>query len=193
MSTFTLSFKDISKEDLSKVGGKGANLGELTKAGFNVPPGFCVTTNAFERFMAAANENIYQRLENIKEGDLESLRQVGGAVREHLAELPLPKEVEEAVVAAWLELGDMYAYAVRSSATAEDLPHASFAGQQDTYLNVRGKDYLLRRVKDCFISLFTDRAILYRVQNGFDHHQVALSVVVQRMVQPEVAGHPFYR
>lgn len=188
MNLFTLSFKDIGKADLSKVGGKGANLGELTKAGFNVPLGFCVTTAAFERFMAGAGKYIYAQLETVKFNDLETLRELGRSVREQLATLPLPTEVEAAVVAAWLELGELYAYAVRSSATAEDLPHASFAGQQDTYLNVRGKDDLLKRVKDCFISLFTDRAIVYRVQNGFDHRQVALSVVIQRMVQAEVAG-----
>ena len=188
MNTYTLLFEDIGAADLPKVGGKGANLGELSRAGFNVPLGFCVTTDAFTRFMAGAKEDIYAQLDTVRIDDLEHLRRVGESVRAHLGELPLPQEVEAAVLEAWLELGDAYAYAVRSSATAEDLPHASFAGQQDTYLNVRGKDYLLRRVKDCFISLFTDRAILYRVQNGFGGREVLLSVVVQRMVQPEVAG-----
>ena len=188
MNSYTLFFEDIGAADLPKVGGKGANLGELSRAGFNVPLGFCVTTDAFTHFMAEANEDIYKQLEDLNANDLAKLRQTGEDIRAYLADLPLPSEVEAAVLEAWRELGDAYAYAVRSSATAEDLPHASFAGQQDTYLNVRGKDYLLRRVKDCFISLFTDRAILYRVQNGFDHREVLLSVVVQRMVQPEVAG-----
>lgn len=109
-------------------------------------------------------------------------------MRTYLKQIPLPGEVADAVVKAWLELGKEYTYAVRSSATAEDLPYASFAGQHDTYLNVRGKEALLASVKACFISLFTDRAILYRTQNGFDHRKVALAVVVQRMVQPDVAG-----
>ena len=188
MSMYTLSFYEIGSEDLPKVGGKGANLGELSRAGFNVPSGFCITTDAFYAFMTETEEAIYDQLDSLKDNNLEQLRQLGESVRNHLAELPLPKEVEKAVLEAWRELGDGYAYAVRSSATAEDLPYASFAGQQDTYLNVRGQKHLLRRVKDCFISLFTDRAILYRVQNRFDHRQVALSVIVQRMVQPEVAG-----
>jgi len=188
MTVFTLPFEEITREDLAKVGGKGANLGELSHAGFNVPDGFCVTTDAFVAFMVTAKEDIYPRLANVTGNDLEQLRQTGESLRTYLADLPLPKEVEAAVLKAWRELGEGYAYAVRSSATAEDLPQASFAGQQDTYLNVRGQAYLLKRVKDCFISLFTDRAILYRTQNGFNHKDVLLSVVIQRMVQPEVAG-----
>ena len=193
MASFTLTFPQISAADLPKVGGKGANLGELTQAGFNVPSGFCVTTSAFTRFMAAAalvarTEDIYAHLDHVSPNDLEQLRHVGSVVRAQLAAVPLPAEVQAAVVHAWQELGKSHAYAVRSSATAEDLPHASFAGQQDTYLNVRGRDALLENVKACFISLFTDRAILYRAQNGFDHRQVALSVVVQQMVHPDVAG-----
>lgn len=188
MTPLTLAFETISAADLPKVGGKGANLGELTRAGFNVPPGFCVTTRAFTCFMEGAKQDVYALLANLRADDLEGLRRVGGAVRACLDEVPLPAEVEGAVVNAWHTLGDGYAYAVRSSATAEDLPHASFAGQQDTYLNVRGKDALLASVKRCFISLFTDRAILYRIQNGFDHREVALSAVVQCMVQSDVAG-----
>ncbi|MEM7126834.1 MAG: phosphoenolpyruvate synthase [Chloroflexota bacterium] len=188
MTHLTLPFTQISAADLPKVGGKGANLGELTQAGFKVPPGFCVTTDAFAQFMAAASADIYTQLEQLSSDNLEELRLVGNAVRAALVEVPLPLEVETTVTDAWSELGESHAYAVRSSATAEDLPHASFAGQQDTYLNVRGRDALLENVKACFISLFTDRAILYRAQNGFDHRQVALSVVVQQMVHPDVAG-----
>ena len=188
MTSFILAFPQINATDLPKVGGKGANLGELTQAGFNVPPGFCITTGAFVRFMAAAPADIYAQLDHIAPDDLDALRRTGRTVRQLLANVPLPAEVQDAVVNAWHELGESHAYAVRSSATAEDLPHASFAGQQDTYLNVRGRDALLKNVQACFISLFTDRAILYRAQHGFDHHQVALSVVVQQMVQPDVAG-----
>lgn len=188
MTDFTLSFTQISAADLPKVGGKGANLGELTRAGFKVPPGFCITTSAFTRFMNAATQDVFEVLAHISADDLESLRRAGSTVRTHLANISLPADVEFAVVEAWRAMGETYAYAVRSSATAEDLPHASFAGQQDTYLNIRGHNALLESVKACFISLFTDRAILYRVQNGFDHQQVALSVVVQQMVQPDASG-----
>jgi len=188
MTPFILHFDTISAADLAKVGGKGANLGELTRAGFNVPPGFCVATGAFWRFMTEATQDIYAALENVALDDIEQLRQVGNEVRTHLKRIPLPEDVADVVVEAWLEIGKEYTYAVRSSATAEDLPYASFAGQHDTYLNVRGKEALLEGVKACFISLFTDRAILYRMQNGFDHRKVALAVVVQRMVGPDVAG-----
>jgi len=127
-------------------------------------------------------------MDGVSADDLASANAVGQAVREQLASLPLPADVSAAVLDAWRAAGADHAYAVRSSATAEDLPFASFAGQQDTYLNVRGEADLLAQVKACFVSLFTDRAILYRVQNGFDHREVKLSVVVQQMVQPEVAG-----
>ena len=188
MTPLTLAFDKVGCADVAQVGGKGANLGELTQAGFCVPPGFCVTTQAFRAFIAKERQAIDARLAALEPTDLAQLRRTGHAVRAILEKLPLPAEVEEAVVKAWQELGEKYAYAVRSSATAEDLPHASFAGQQDTYLNVKGKDALLASVKRCFISLFTDRAILYRAQNGIDPREVALSAVVQRMVEPEVAG-----
>jgi pyruvate,water dikinase len=187
---FILPFSAISAADLPRVGGKGANLGEMTGAGFPVPPGFCVTTEAFERFLEASGiaETIYLRLENLTPNDLEEVRRVGQEVRERLIQLPIPLEVEQALLVAWEKEGADYAYAVRSSATAEDLPDASFAGQQDTYLNVRGREALLENVRSCWVSLFTDRAILYRAKNGFSHREVLLSVVVQRMVLPEVSG-----
>ncbi len=187
MASIILPFNAVGAADLLKVGGKGANLGELTRAGFDVPPGFCITTDAFRQFMAKATQenDIYAALEGITPDDIEP---VGQEVRTYLQRLPLPQDVADAVIAAWREMGEEHAYAVRSSATAEDLPHASFAGQHDTYLNVRGREALLDRVKACFISLFTDRAILYRIQNGFDHRQVALAVIVQRMVQSDVSG-----
>ncbi|MCP5088309.1 MAG: phosphoenolpyruvate synthase, partial [Rhodobacteraceae bacterium] len=158
------------------------------RAGFSVPPGFCVTTDAFDQFMAEARDDIYQRLDGVSADDLAGASAIGQDVRATLAGLPLPEDVETAVLAAWRTAGADTAYAVRSSATAEDLPSASFAGQQDTYLNVKGEQSLLAQVKACFISLFTDRAILYRIQNGFDHRNVKLSVVVQQMVQPDVSG-----
>lgn len=186
LERFTLDFQDAL--DLSLVGGKGANLGEMARAGFPVPPGFCVTVKAFQHWIEPAAESVYAQLDALGPDDVEGVRVVGAAVREQLAALPMPADVAQAVVAAWQAQGTEHAYAVRSSATAEDLPDASFAGQQDTFLNVRTQDELLARVRDCWISLFTDRAILYRAKNHFDHRSVALAVVVQRMVMPDVSG-----
>ncbi len=189
-TTFILPFSAIRASDLSLVGGKGANLGEMTEAGFPVPSGFCVTTAAFRQFMQASGraEEIYHSLEQVTPDSVENARRVGQQVRSWLNEIVLPAEIENALVAAWQALGTEDPYAVRSSATAEDLPDASFAGQQDTYLNVCGKQQLVESVRACWISLFTDRAILYRAQNGFSHRDVYLSVVVQRMVMPDVSG-----
>ena len=186
----TLNFDQLSAADLPRVGGKGANLGEMTRAGFPVPPGFCVTTDAFQQFMAAsqAADELYPALEALAADDVEGVRRVGQQVRERLRVAPIPSPVAEAFVAAWETQGTEHPYAVRSSATAEDLPDASFAGQQDTYLNVIGRDAMLNALRDCWVSLFTDRAILYRAQNGFSHRAVALSVVVQRMILPQISG-----
>ncbi len=185
-----LAFADIRATDLPLVGGKGANLGEMAAAGFPVPDGFCLTTVAFRRFMEASGqaETVYALLEKVDPGDVESVRRMGEQVRTCLRAASIPEDIARAVQDAWQRIGPEHAYAVRSSATAEDLPDASFAGQQDTYLNVRGADALLDAVHRCWVSLFTDRAILYRIQNGFDHREVALSVVVQRMVMSEVSG-----
>ncbi|NOR62494.1 MAG: phosphoenolpyruvate synthase [Rhodobacteraceae bacterium] len=188
MPDFTKRFEAISKNDIALVGGKGANLGEMAGAGFPVPPGFCVTTHAYHAFTEPFSAQIYTPLEGLDPVDLNSVRAAGAAVRALMAEHDLPGAVTKAIVASWKDAGQSHAYAVRSSATAEDLPSASFAGQQDTYLNVIGEAEILAQVKNCFISLFTDRAILYRIQNGFPHHLVALSAVVQRMVMPDVSG-----
>ncbi len=188
MPEFTKSFENIRKDDIATVGGKGANLGEMTGAGFPVPPGFCVTTEAYHAFIAPFDKQIYAALEGLDPSDLNTIRAAGEAVRGLMEQHALPKNVAKAIVKSWQAAGESYAYAVRSSATAEDLPSASFAGQQDTYLNVIGEAEILAQVKNCFISLFTDRAILYRIQNEFPHHLVALSAVVQRMVMPDVSG-----
>ena len=188
MPDYTKSFENIRKGDIAQVGGKGANLGEMTNAGFPVPPGFCVTTAGYHAFIAPFSANIYKRLEGLDPSDLNSIRAAGSAVRSMMAAHELPKDLAKAVRDSWQAAGPNEAYAVRSSATAEDLPSASFAGQQDTYLNVIGEADILAQVKNCFISLFTDRAILYRIQNEFPHHLVALSAVVQRMVMPDVSG-----
>jgi len=189
-SPYILHFSEIRASDLPLVGGKGANLGEMTHAGFPVPEGFCLTTAAFRRFMDASEqaEAVYTLLETVRPDDVESVRRVGAQVRASLLDAPIPDDIIAAIRDAWQAVGSEHPYAVRSSATAEDLPDASFAGQQDTYLNVRGDDALLDAVRRCWVSLFTDRAILYRCQNGFDHRDVGLSVVVQRMVLSEISG-----
>ena len=186
-----LPFSDISARDLPAVGGKGANLGEMAHAGFPVPPGFCVTTRAFWHFLHESGqaEAIYTILDGVELAELESVRQAGEAVRCRLSSRFHARRTSPTTCVPALSQADAdIAYAVRSSATAEDLPQASFAGQQDTYLNVRGVDDLLDAVHRCWVSLFTDRAITYRMQNDFDHRDVALSVVVQQMVFPEVSG-----
>jgi len=190
MSAIILPFDAISAGDLAIVGGKGANLGEMTQAGFPVPPGFCVTTVAFRQLMETSGqaEEIYRSLEAVPAGDVEGVRLLGQQIRSRLSEAPMPAEIEGAIVAAWQALGTQESYAVRSSATAEDLPDASFAGQQDTFLNIIGRQKLLESVRACWISLFTDRAILYRAQNHFSHRDVYLAVVVQGMVLPDVSG-----
>ena len=187
------SFSDIRASDLPLVGGKGANLGELTHAGFPVPDGFCLTTYAFQQFVAACpnSADIYTLLDTITTQDVEGVRKVGQNVRQILLEVPVPQEVAEAVRQSWREMGVDQAYAVRSSATAEDLPDASFAGQQDTFLNVRGEAAIMDAIRRCWVSLFTDRAILYRSQNNFLHRDVQLSVVVQKMIMAEISGTMF--
>ena len=180
----------IRATDLPLVGGKGANLGELAAQGFPVPEGFCVTTVAFRQFVAACPqaEALYAQLDALRLQDLDAARQVGAQMRAALLATPIPEPLAAAILAAWRVTGTQWPYAVRSSATAEDLPDASFAGQQDTYLNVRDAEALLEAVRRAWASLFTDRAILYRLQQGFDHRRVALAVVVQRMVPAEKSG-----
>jgi rifampicin phosphotransferase len=185
-----LSFSEIRANDLPLVGGKGANLGEMMHAGFPVPNGFCITTAAFLQFISTApeNEGIYALLDTVSTDNLDSVREIGEHVRKSFLELPMPKEIADAVHQAWQGIGAEDAYAVRSSATAEDLPDASFAGQQDTYLNIIGEEALLNAIQRCWVSLFSDRAILYRCQNDFSNHDVQLSVVVQRMIMSEKSG-----
>jgi phosphohistidine swiveling domain-containing protein len=189
MSGFVVRLTDLDEATIARVGGKAANLARLLRAGFPVPPGVCVTTEAFRAFMVSPQlAPLLAKLDHLNVDDATALRELGHTLRSHLLELPIPPAVEQALLEAWTQLGEQHAYAVRSSATAEDLPSASFAGQQDTYLNVIGRAALLERVRSCWASLFTDRAISYRVRNGFDHRKVLLAVVVQRMAQPDAAG-----
>ncbi|EHL06126.1 pyruvate phosphate dikinase, PEP/pyruvate binding domain protein [Desulfitobacterium hafniense DP7] len=184
---YTLFFNDIDQRDLPLVGGKGANLGEMTKAGFPVPYGFCVTTASYQEFLRANNLPAYIA-ETIKDAGLETIKTIGSAIRERLRMAEIPQSVKEAVLQALQKSGAQHYYAVRSSATAEDLAFASFAGQQDTYLNIKGEEEVLDALRNCWASLFTDRAILYRMQNGIDQEKVYMSVVVQKMIFPEVSG-----
>ena len=187
---WVLPFEQLSAADLPRVGGKGANLGELARAGFPVPPGFCVTTAAFDAFLAGCEPlpPLLAALEALEGTDVEAARRAAEALRAALGQVPVPPAVAEAVLTAWRARGPEAAWAVRSSATAEDLPDASFAGQQDTYLHILGAEALLDAVRRCWVSLFTDRAVLYRARGGFGHRSVKLSVVIQRMVQPEESG-----
>lgn len=191
MSRYVLYFTEVNKSSLSLVGGKGANLGELCHIpGVNVPAGFCVTTQAYADFVNTSEEFValLKSLQFIDAESPEDSKTVGRHMRTHLENLDIPVFIEQEIVRAWEQTGSNYAYAIRSSATAEDLPGASFAGQQDTFLNIKDKNNLLDCVRKCWASLFTDRAIAYRQKNGFAHDKVFLSVVVQRMIFPEVAG-----
>ncbi|RAL24116.1 phosphoenolpyruvate synthase [Thermoflavimicrobium daqui] len=187
---YVVHFSEIDRQSLPIVGGKGANLGEMTRAGFPVPSGFCVTTSAYRHFIESSNEmdKWLDLLHQLKSEQLDEIRKLGQRIRDHLLTLRLSEQIQSAIINEWTQLGQSHAYAVRSSATAEDLPTASFAGQQETYLNVKGADQLIAAVKKCWASLFTDRAIVYRIKNGFDHRSVFLSVVVQKMVFPDVSG-----
>lgn len=187
---YVLYFNEIDQKSIAHVGGKGANLGEMTKAGFPVPPGFCVTTNAYRQWIGE-NDQVrqwFERLNQLKPEQLDEIRSTGEKIREQILSVPFPEPVKSEIVEAWTKLGRDHAYAVRSSATAEDLPTASFAGQQETFLNVKGEDRLIEAVRKCWASLFTDRAILYRANNGLDHQSVWMSVVVQQMILPDKSG-----
>lgn len=184
-------FAQIGTGEIDRVGGKGANLGEMTRAGLAVPPGFCVTAVAYRTFMesAALWPAVEDLLQSIPPGDTVRLEDAAAQIRDLLETAPMPVGIAEAVCAAYRQLeGGGIAVAVRSSATAEDLPEASFAGQQETYLNVRGEADLLTHVQRCWASLWTARAIAYRERNDFDHRQVSLAVVVQAMIDPVVSG-----
>ena len=191
MSSLVLGFQEMEKTQLLLVGGKGLNLGELSKIeGIQVPEGFCVTTVGYQKAIEQ-NETYHALLDQLtmlKVEDRDQIGEISRKIRQIIMEVEIPSDVVKAVTHYLSQFGDEHAYAVRSSATAEDLPHASFAGQQDTYLNIIGKEAILQHISKCWASLFTDRAVIYRMQNGFDHSQVYLSVIVQRMVFPQASG-----
>jgi phosphoenolpyruvate synthase/pyruvate phosphate dikinase len=187
---YVLGFPEIDSTKFTLVGGKGANLGELSKiTGILVPEGFCVTTEAYKKIIGNNQEltSLLDELEHLKAGEREAIREVSAKIRNAIGRIPIPEDMGDEIMEYLTKLGEEDAFAVRSSATAEDLPAASFAGQQDTYLNILGKS-TLKYISKCLASLFTERAIIYRLQNGFDHLKVQLSVVVQKMVSPNVAG-----
>jgi len=190
VSVYVMYFNEIDRTNLPEVGGKGANLGEMSKAGFPIPPGFCITTSAYRDFIAASHEmdRLLDLLDKLKPDQSDEISKLGKLIRDHLLTVPIPQAIKSSILDAWKTVGEEQAYAVRSSATAEDLPTASFAGQQETYLNVKGADQLLQAVRKCWSSLFTDRAIIYRIKSGFGHRSVYLSVAVQQMVFPDVSG-----
>lgn len=191
MKQHVLKFQEIDKTRQMMVGGKGVNLGELSKIqGIQVPEGFCVTTEVYQKALEEDEtfQALLDQLTMLKVEDLNQIGEISRKIRQIIMEVEIPTDVAD-TVAHYLSLfGDEHAYAVRSSATAEDLPHASFAGQHDTYLNVIGKEAILQHISKCWASLFTDRAVIYRMQNGFEHSKVYLSVIIQRMVFPQASG-----
>src|SRR5881227_1935662 len=191
MGSYVLGFQEIDRTQVAIVGGKGAYLGELSRIkGIRVPAGFCVTTDAFRRIMAEAPsiDERLDRLSRLNPDDRVAIRTLSAELRRTLEGIAIPDDLAAAITLALAGLGEQAAYAVRSSATAEDLPTASFAGQQDTYLNIVGPATILQHISRCWASLFTERAVTYRLRNGFDHRKVHMAVVVQQMVFPEAAG-----
>ena len=182
-------FNEVTKKDIPLVGGKGANLGEMTNAHIPVPPGFIVTANAYYDFLQRSkiSDKIHNLLKPLDPNDSKQLQQIAGQVQQVVLDAPMPPELAKEIEQAYIKMGRGLV-AVRSSATAEDLPEASFAGQQSTFLNVQGEKGVVAAVQACWASLFTPRAIFYRHQQGFDHLRVGIAVPVQKMVQSEASG-----
>ena len=184
-----LDFQEIKKEDVMTAGGKGANLGEMTAAGITVPGGFVVTADAYKAFIKENHlEEMFRRELTEAGKDEAKLLDAAKKFRHAISKGKLPEEVEKTVREKYAQLGEQARVAVRSSATAEDLPDASFAGQQETYLNVRGAEAVLTQIRNCYASLWGNRAVCYRSNQGYDQLSVALAVVIQKMVESEKAG-----
>lgn len=198
MQEFVVWYQDLGMHDVPRVGGKNASLGEmisnLAGVGVQVPGGFATTAEAFNQFLeqSGVNERIYQLLDGLDVDDVNALAKAGAQIRQWIIDTPFQPEFEAAIRSSFDTLtagmGNDASFAVRSSATAEDMPDASFAGQQETFLNVRGYDQVIEAIKHVFASLFNDRAISYRVHQGYDHRGVALSAGVQRMVRSDCAS-----
>lgn len=191
MSSYGLGFQDVDRTRILVVGGKGANLGELSRIeGLRVPEGFCVSTEAYRRIIEATPplSERFDRLTRLEATDRKEIRELSGEIRRVIEGTPLPEDLVEEVTRLLSRLGDDHAYAVRSSATAEDMLTASFAGQHETYLNITGAKAILEHISKCWASLFTERAVTYRLQNGIDHRNVRQAVVIQKMILPQAAG-----
>ena len=195
--TNVLWYNQLNMQDVGRVGGKNASLGEmitnLASSGVSVPNGFATTAQAFDTFLeqCGVNQKIYQILDKLDPDDIRALTEAGQQIRQWIIDTPFQPELEQAIRDAYTELADGQtdaSFAVRSSATAEDMPDASFAGQQETFLNVQGIDAVMLAIKHVFASLFNDRAISYRVHQGYDHQGVAISAGVQRMVRSDLAA-----
>ncbi|MBI2856100.1 MAG: phosphoenolpyruvate synthase, partial [Chloroflexi bacterium] len=186
---YILHLQEVGKSDVPIAGGKGASLGELYQAGISVPEGFVVPAHVYTGFLERAGLKRYVRevLEYLAYNDAEALTKAAKEIKEAILGIPMPPEIADDIREAYRSLGEGLV-AVRSSATAEDLPDASFAGQQSTFLNISGGDNVVLAVQECWASLFEPRAIFYRVENGFDHLKVGIAVVVQRMVQSQTSG-----
>ncbi len=195
--TNVLWYNQLNMQDVGRVGGKNASLGEmitnLASSGVSVPNGFATTAQAFDTFLeqCGVNQKIYQILDKLDPDDISALTEAGQQIRQWIIDTPFQPELEQAIRDAYTELADGQtdaSFAVRSSATAEDMPDASFAGQQETFLNVQGINAVMLAIKHVFASLFNDRAISYRVHQGYDHQGVAISAGVQRMVRSDLAA-----
>jgi pyruvate, water dikinase len=194
-SMYIQDFKNLTKDSVAQVGGKNASLGEMIKAGFPVPPGFAVTTDCYLHFITATGikDDIFRLLGQVKPDDIASLNDTSDKIQQVIMGTPLPPEIRMDIENAYQKLCgncmvELVPVAVRSSATAEDLPTASFAGQQDTYLWIQGADPVVKKIQSCWASLFTPRAVDYRNKNDFPHDQVLISVGVQQMVNSKAAG-----
>lgn len=191
---YVVWFKDVDRDDVAIVGGKGANLGEMTQAGFPVPPGFVVTVHAYETFLEEARlrDKITELLSTVNVNESASLDSTAIKIQKLITRSSFPREIALEIIRAYFKLGSTSLkhpiVAVRSSATAEDLPGASFAGQQATFLNVQGEANLIEKVKEAWASLFTARAIFYRATNHYDHFKVGIAIPVQKMVESETSG-----
>ena len=191
MNQYVLCIQEIDQSKIMIVGGKGANLGELSRIkGIPVPEGLCLTTEAFRKITENNQElnSLLKELMHLKADERQNISEISAGIRRVIETVSIPDEIADELAGHLTKFGEKDAYAVRSSATAEDLPTASFAGQQDTYLNITGKEEILRHISRCWASLFTARAVIYRLQNGFDHRKVQLSVIIQKMVFPQVSG-----
>ena len=192
---YVTKFEDLSKDDIGIAGGKGANLGELTQAGIPVPPGFVVTSETYDKFMRDTGifNSVMDILDQIDVNNTKELQEASEEIKKIIIKTPIPEDISTLIIEAYNQLSqrvgvDEADVAIRSSATAEDLPEASFAGQQDTFLHVQGIENVIEYVRKCWASLFEARAIFYREENNFEHSQVYIAVVVQQMVDAEKAG-----